>query len=58
MLLSYFNMDPSCLLNDPSFDVILRLWSNSNLEGCSSTDQILNLFSRDYQFKSYKPFGH
>jgi len=29
-----------------------------NFKGCSSTDQVLNLFFRGYQFECHKPQGH
>jgi hypothetical protein len=32
--------------------------NTDNSEGCSSTDQVLNLLSRDHQFESHKPQGH
>ena len=30
----------------------------SNFKGYSSTGQVLNLFSRGYQFECHKPQGH
>jgi len=29
-----------------------------NSEGCSSTDQVLDLLTRYHRFESYKPQGH